>query len=103
MASMYINGKKYSGSNWYDLKISHSIEDREDAVPSSALLASVDAQIKEKIQEYTSLLDFPVTGKEGVIYVDKTNNAIYRWDDEQVKFYCIGSDCHTIDVIDGSF
>ena len=103
MAAIYINGKKYSGTNWYDLKVSHKVEDREDSVPSSAVVADIDKRLEETLQEFDSLADFPVTGKENVIYIDKTNNAIYRWDDKEVKFYCIGSDFNNVGVIDGSF
>lgn len=103
MASIYIKGKKFSGSNWYDLKVASTIEDNEGSVPSSALLSSVSKRVDEIIQEFDSASAFPVTGKENVIYVDKSTNTIYRWDDANVKFYCIGSDYNSIEVIDGTF
>ena len=52
------------------------------------------------IEAETSLL-FPLTGRIGCIYVDTTNNASYRWDNTDLKYYCIGRDYNEIQIIDG--
>ena len=47
-----------------------------------------------------SYLNFPSIGSESVIYVDKTANKSYRWDDNDLKYYVIGSDYNDIELID---
>lgn len=48
----------------------------------------------------SSYLDFPSVGNESVIYIDKTANKTYRWDDDNLKYYVIGSNYNDIDLID---
>ena len=43
-------------------------------VPASQLPSYVD-----DVLEYDSKSDFPATGEEGKIYVDKSTNLTYRW------------------------
>ena len=35
------------------------------------------------------------------IYIDKETNRSYRWDDDDTKYYCIGSDWQDIKMING--
>jgi len=35
---------------------------------------------------------FPTIGKTNAIYVDTTTNAIYRWDDNNIKYYALAFD-----------
>lgn len=51
------------------------------------------------ILEYASSLQFPTTGEEGKIYVDMAHNKLYRWDDTNIKYYCVGSDYENINII----
>ena len=37
-------------------------------------------------QEYVSLEAFPVTGEAGKLYVDTTEDMLYRWDEEEQKY-----------------
>lgn len=46
-------------------------------------------------------LEFPSVGKEGVVYVDKTENQFYRWEAETLTYVKMGSDYHDIKVING--
>lgn len=48
-----------------------------------------------------SYLEFPVVGKVDALYVDATENSIYRWDNTNLKYYCIGRDYKEIEVIKG--
>ena len=48
-----------------------------------------------------SYLEFPTVGKVDALYVDSTENSIYRWDDTNLKYYCIGRDYKEIEVING--
>lgn len=41
---------------------------------------------------YASYTLFPTIGKTNAIYVDTTTNAIYRWDDNNIKYYALAFD-----------
>lgn len=44
-----------------------------------------------KILEYDTHYDFPNVGRSHTIYIDKQENALYRWDDTELKFFlCSG-------------
>lgn len=60
-----------------------------------------DTQVLEVVSQYQSIYDFPSVGNKNKIYIDKSTNSIYRWDDEAVKYYCVGSDYNSIEVING--
>jgi len=51
----------------------------------------------------TSYLQFPTVGNENRIYIDKTNNASFRWSDTDLKYYCVGRDYTEISTIDANF
>ena len=53
------------------------------------------------IKQYDSLAQFPIVGNEEYIYIDRSTNKSYRWDDTNVKFYCVGNDYENIEVING--
>nr|DAG26259.1 MAG TPA: hypothetical protein [Caudoviricetes sp.] len=62
----------------------------------------IDAQIlqaRDSILEFSSSLQFPSIGKEETIYIDIEHNKTYRWDDGNLKYYCIGSDYNDIELI----
>lgn len=58
-------------------------------------------ETQSSVLEYPSSLQFPTIGKEGKIYVDIKNNQSYRWDDENLKYYCIGGNYNDIETING--
>lgn len=60
-----------------------------------------DSQISQIILQYDSILEFPNIGNENTLYIDKSTNKTYRWDDTLVKYYCTGSDYNNINVING--
>lgn len=45
--------------------------------------------------------DLPKVGNVLCIYIDKETNRSYRWDDDDTKYYCIGSDWQDINMING--
>lgn len=58
--------------------------------------------VKEPNQSYASLSEFPTIGKVGIIYIDTSENTLYRWDDDDLKYYCVGSNNETeIEIING--
>lgn len=58
-------------------------------------------QASVAVKSYTSLMNFPTIGETEYLYVDVTNNKSYRWDDDNLKYICIGSDWEQIEVVDG--
>lgn len=48
-------------------------------------------------------LKFPTVGNSKSIYIDTTENKIYRWDDTALKYYTVGSDYNDIKIINGNF
>lgn len=59
--------------------------------------------ISEEIVSAATYLEFPVVGRADTIYVDTTHNKVYRWDDDSLKYFCVGSDYSEIGVIDGGW
>ena len=64
--------------------------------------AATKEYIDSKLQ-FNDYHSFPAIGEEGNLYMDTTANKIYRWDTENLKYICCGSDEETIEIIDGSF
>lgn len=56
-----------------------------------------------KIVELDIVNDLPTIGKSGTIYIIKSENKTYRWDDTGIKYYCIGSDYNDIQFINANF
>ena len=71
-------------------------------------LTSVVNNLKQYVQDnkttelYDSRVNFPSVGKESTIYIDKTANMLYRWDDENIKYYSVGFSPDDIEIIDGN-
>lgn len=59
--------------------------------------------VSGKIVSATTYLEFPVVGSTDTIYIDSTHNRVYRWDDDSLKYFCVGSDYNEIDIIDGGW
>lgn len=66
-------------------------------------------QVSESIEDISMVvqedtyLSFPLIGSEKTLYIDTTTNQAYRWSDEGLKYYQIGSDWNDIEMIDGNF
>lgn len=61
----------------------------------------ITSQPAKQIVLEDSYLKFPVVGNENQIYIDTTENATYHWDEQSVKYYCIGRDYMNVKVING--
>lgn len=83
------------GASAYEIAVAHGFPGSEEE-----WLAMLGASAKYR--EYDSTAAFPSLGEMGVIYLDMSENAIYRWDAATLKYECIGSGNDTFpDVIDG--
>ena len=54
-----------------------------------------------KETEFNNRYEFPSIGKPNIIYVAKDENKTYRFDEDSLTYYCIGSDYNEIEVIQG--
>ena len=63
---------------------------------ASRLLTNVNVKKyiadQQEVIPYASYTLFPTIGKTNAIYVDTTTNAIYRWDDNNIKYYALAFD-----------
>lgn len=50
---------------------------------------------------FDSRFHFPNIGDANVLYGDTTENKLYRYDPDDGKYYCVGSDYNDIIAIDG--
>jgi hypothetical protein len=67
------------------------------------MLKYIEDQIeksKDTILQYASSLQFPTTGNSNTIYIDKSTDKSYRWDNDDLKYYPL-NDYENIQVIDG--
>ena len=65
-------------------------------------------ETKKFVEEYgfqvipaTTVFEFPNIGKEHCLYVDTTANKTYRWNNDDLKYYCVGSDYEAIEIVNG--
>lgn len=54
-----------------------------------------------KETEFNNRYEFPSIGKPNMIYVAKDENKTYRFNEDSLTYYCIGSDYNEIEVIQG--
>jgi hypothetical protein len=52
-------------------------------------------------EPHKSYFEFPNVGDKGTFYVDTSENSTYRWDEDDMKYYCVGTDYKNIEEIDG--
>ena len=66
-------------------------------------ISDLDTILNNKIEKntYSGISEFPSIGNSGELYIDTLANKIYRWDDEKLLYFCIGSDYNEIEIING--
>ena len=45
--------------------------------------------------------ELPVIGNSDFVYMVIDENAVYRWDDNELLYFCVGRDYAEIDLING--
>lgn len=55
---------------------------------------------EEKVLPFSSALEFPSIGKSDTIYIDTTKDMIYRWDNENAKYYPLAFDPEATYILD---
>ena len=90
---MIISGKVSVGG----YSVSGSVNNSQDI--SGNVDKAENIYVKEI--EFNNRYEFPSIGKENMIYVARDENRAYRFDEESLTYYCIGSDYNEIEVIQG--
>lgn len=90
---MIISGKVSAGG----YSVSGGISDSQNI--SGNVDKAENIYVKEI--EFNNRYEFPSIGKENMIYVARDENKTYRFDEESLTYYCIGSDYNEIEVIQG--
>lgn len=65
---------------------------------------SFELNLLGSLHNYETYLNFPTIPEANIqndIFVDTTENAIYRWDNVEMKYFCIGSNYQNIEIING--
>lgn len=80
------------GKSAYELAVEHGYTGTEEEWLDS---------LKVSCETYNSIYEFPNIGDTGVFYVDKSANKTYRWDADNLKYFCVGSDYEQVNCING--
>lgn len=72
------------------------LENTRSAAQRAELAADRDI-----VRQYKTYLEFPSIGDSKILYIDAAANKSYRWDDENLKYFVVGSDYEQIKIIDG--
>ena len=90
---MVVNGKVSA----YSKRISGNIGN--NGTVNGDIQKAENIYVKET--EFNNRYEFPSIGKDNIIYVAKDENKIYRFNEDSLTYYCIGSDYNEIEVIQG--
>lgn len=80
------------GKSAYEIAVEHGFVGTEEEWLES---------LKVSCQNYGSIYEFPNIGDPGVLYIDTGTNKMYRWDNDNLKYFCVGADWQEIRVING--
>ena len=69
----------------------------------NGIIHVTDNLLESHVVEKDTYVKFPVIGDNNTIYVDTTTGRSYKWDSDQLRYICIGTDYNAIDLINGSF
>ena len=47
-------------------------------------------RILDEVQKFETMINFPIVGQAGIIYIDKSNNTTWRWDTEIEDYVSLG-------------
>lgn len=85
-------GRGREGKSAYEVAVAHGFVGTEQEWLDS---------LKVSCETYNSIYEFPNIGDTGVFYVDKSANKTYRWDADNLKYFCVGSDYEQVNCING--
>lgn len=65
----------------------------------SANLSTAFVEGKAKVLQFSSIYDLPNRGNSESLYMVGEENACYRWDEDNSKYFCVGRDYNEIEII----
>lgn len=65
----------------------------------SANLSTAFVSSGGNVSQYNTIYDLPNRGSSSTVYFVKEEEACYRWDEENSKYFCVGRDYNEIEII----
>lgn len=69
----------------------------------NGIIHVTDNILESHVITENSYFDFPAIGNANTIYIDNSTGKSYKWDSDELRYICIGTDYNAIDLIDGSY
>lgn len=86
-----------------DLANQHPIEAitglREALNGLDTRMSDLESSVGSATVEVSTRSELPNRGVSSTVYIVTGENATYRWDEENSKFYCIGRDYEELEII----
>lgn len=68
--------------------------------PKSEIIGNINHEsVKELFFVHSG--EFPAVGNENSLYIDTSDNTVYRFDSDKLIYICIGDDSNQIEIIQG--
>lgn len=67
------------------------------------IIKVTDNLLESHVVTEDSYFDFPAVGDGNTIYIASDTGRSYKWDSDELRYICIGTDYNAIDLIDGSY
>ena len=90
--------------------LANSLSSKQDTLTAGSGIIIEDGVIKitdnlleSHVVTEDSYFDFPAVGDGNTIYIASDTGRSYKWDSDELKYICIGTDYNAIDLIDGSY
>ena len=61
----------------------------------------LNSSLTPSVINKTSSAAFPETGSESCLYVDMSENKVYRWDNELNTYIVVGTNYDNMNIVDG--
>lgn len=72
-------------------------------VIENGVIHVTDNLLESHVVTEDSYFDFPAVGDGNTIYIASDTGRSYKWDSDELRYICIGTDYNAIDLIDGSY
>lgn len=101
------DGRKLSHRLYFDFASRIGIDGKDGRTPHIGLngnwwIGELDTGISTAAYlRYPTYHDFPNIGLPNMLYLDETENKLYRWEDQKMRYHVIGKHYDRIAIIDG--
>lgn len=62
----------------------------------------INSKPAESVIQVNEVINLPSVGNPNVVYFIKNKNLTYYWNEDEMRYYCAGSDWHDIEVINAN-